>query len=446
MSKHLGNVVDPWSVLDVQGADAVRWYFYTASMPWLPSRFGSENVSESQRKFMGTYWNTYAFYVLYAEIDQFDPSQHQLREENLSVMDRWVLSRLHSTVRFVDQSLETLHITEAARCIQDFVDELSNWYVRRGRERYWGKEMTPDKEAAYMTLFTVLETLGRAAAPFVPFMTESIYQNIVRPVSPGAPESIHLCGFPDAEEGRIDQALEDNMGEVLDLVVLGRAARSSSGLKNRQPLACLYATGAELEAQYAAIIAEELNVKEVVFTDDASPFTTYAVKPQLRTMGPKYGKLLGSINEYLKTVDGNEVMAKFNAGEAYTFTVNGQEVSMTAEDALTELTQKEGFVAQSDRGLTVVLDGNLTPELIDEGFVREIISKLQNMRKEADFDVTDHILVGYEGNERIAKLMESFAGEIKEDVLADDMSGRLSGFEKTWNINGETVKLSVARV
>ncbi len=446
MSKHLGNVVDPWSVLDAQGADAVRWYFYTASMPWLPSRFGPDNVSESQRKFMGTYWNTYAFYVLYAEIDQFNPAEHSLVRENLSKMDLWILSRLNTLIGFVDEQLESLHITEAGREMQAFVDDLSNWYVRRCRDRYWGSGMTADKEAAYMTLYTVLERFTRLCAPFLPFMTEAIYQNIVRPFDKDTPESVHLCEFPTADAAYIDRDMEADMSRLLDIVVLGRSCRSASSLKNRQPVAAMYVTGEALSEEYCAILADELNVKSVSFTDDASPYTTYNIKPQLRTMGPKYGKLIGRIGAYLKTVDGNEVVGCFQRGEPYRFELDGQTVEMTEADALTELTQKPGFVAQADHGLTVVLDANLTPELIEEGFVREIVSKVQTMRKEAGFEVTDHIAITHEGNPRIEELFGKFGGRIARDTLADAVACGAKGYVKEWSINGEKVTLGVQKV
>ena len=445
MSKHIGNVIDPWTVLDAQGADAVRWYFYSSSAPWLPSRFGADSVNEVQRKFMGTLWNTYAFYILYAEIDQFNPTTHALHRDNLSQMDRWVLSRLHSTVKTVDAEMQEYHVTEAARALQSFVDELSNWYVRRGRSRYWGKEMTDDKEAAYMTLYTVLETLSRLCAPFIPFMSEQMYQNMVCGVDAAAPESVHLCDFPVADESYIDASLEENMKQVLDIVSLGRACRESANLKIRQPLATMYVQADKLDAEYAQIIAQELNVKKVEFTDDTSAFTTYAIKPQLRTMGPKYGKLIGKIGEALKTVDGNAVMAAFAEGKAFTFSVDGQEIEMHEADALSELTQKPGFVAQAEGGLTVVLDSNLTEALIEEGFVREIISKVQTMRKEAGFEVTDHIALRYDGNARIADLMQKFHATIQGDTLADVVEAGKGGYEKDWNINGENVTLSVEK-
>lgn len=446
MSKHLGNVVDPWSVLDVQGADAVRWYFYSGSMPWLPSRFGPENVSEAQRKFMGTYWNTYAFYVLYADIDDFDPGKHALVRENLTRMDRWVLSRLNSVVRAVDSHLENLRITEAARELADFVDDLSNWYVRRDRERYWGSEMTADKEAAYMTLYTVLSTFAKLTAPFVPFMSEAVYQNIVRPFFADAPVSVHLCDFPECDESFIDEKMEKDMQKVLDVVALGRASRAASSLKNRQPLPALYVTCDELPKEYCRIIAEELNVKNVRFTEDTEAYTTYNVKPQLRTLGPKYGKLIGKIGEYLKNCDGNEVVGRFKKNQPFRFTLNGEEIEINECDALYELTEKPGFVAQTDRGLTAVMDTNLTPELIDEGFVRELVSKVQTMRKEAGFNVTDHIAVFHSGNGRIAALLEQYGDAVRQGTLADGIFEGAEGYVKEWNINGETVTLGVKQV
>lgn len=447
MSKHLGNVVDPWSVLDKQGADAVRWYFYTSSMPWLPSRFGPDNVSEMQRKFMGTFWNTYAFYVLYAEIDQFDPSKYELRRENLSKMDLWVLSRLYSTVAFVDDSLSRIRITEAARALQEFVDELSNWYIRRCRERYWGKEMTEDKEAAYMTLFTVLETLTRAAAPFVPFMTENIYCNVVAPFFLDRPESVHLADYPAVDTSYINTQMEQNMARVLDIVALGRAVRNSGGWKNRQPLGVMYITGADvLEDEYTAIIAEELNVKRVIFAQDTTEFTTYSIKPQLRTMGPKYGKIINKISEYLKTVDGKVVVNSFKEGKPFEFELEGHRVVMEEADALYELTNKSGFAALSDQNLTVVLDGNLTKELKEEGLVREIISKVQSMRKEAGFDVIDHIVLSHEGNNMIAELLNKYGYQIMEDTLSDRLQEKAQGYIKDWKINGESVTLGVDKI
>ena len=445
MSKHLGNVVDPWSVLDAQGADAVRWYFFTSSMPWLPSRFGPENVSESQRKFMGTYWNTYAFYILYAEIDKFDPTKYTLNKEDLTKMDFWVLSRLNSVIKYVDKCLEELKITEAGRELQSFIDDVSNWYVRRGRERYWGSEMTKDKVAAYMTLYTVLDKFSKVCAPFVPFISENIYQNMVKSVDKDAPESIHLCDFPVADESFIDADLEKHMQSVLEVVVLARACRNVSAIKNRQPLATLYIKGKELPKEYCEIVEQELNVKRVEIIEDASAFTTYALKPQLRTLGPKYGKMLGKISAFLKEVDGNEVMAVVNSGNNYEFEIDATLVSLSKDDILSELTQKPGFVAQSDNNITVVIDTNLTDELKEEGFYREIISKIQTMRKEAGFDVVDHIQVGSSDNKKIADLLEKFSSEICAEVLSDEIVKEMndSFYTKRWDINGESVVLGV---
>ena len=447
MSKHLGNVVDPWTVLDKQGADAVRWYFYTGSMPWLPSRFYEDAVNESQRKFMGTLWNTYAFYILYAEIDGFDPTKHSLKRENLTEMDRWVLSRLNTVAREVDTHLENLRITEAGRTLQKFVDDLSNWYVRRCRERYWGKDMTADKEAAYMTLFTVLETLARLSAPFTPFMAEEIYQNLVRSVDKAAPESIHLTDYPEADGSFVDQELEVNMECVLDIVVLGRAARNTAAIKNRQPIACMYVQGEALPAGYIAIIAEELNVKEVRFVADASSFVSYRAKPQLKTLGPRYGKVLPKINAYLSGEGvGDEVVAAHNAGKAYTFSVEGVDVSLEKDDVLIEPMQKAGFVTVTERELSVVLDTNLTPALIEEGFVRELTSKVQTMRKEAGFDVTDHIALTYSGSSVVEAVFQKFGAEIAGDTLADEVNNAAPrGYTKEWDVNGETVTLGVEK-
>ena len=447
MSKHLGNVVDPWTVLDKQGADAVRWYFFTASMPWLPNRFYDDAVSESQRKFMGTMWNTYAFYILYAEIDGFDPTQHALHRENLSEMDRWVLSRLNTLTREVDAHLENLRITEGGRALQTFVDELSNWYVRRCRERYWGKDMTPDKEAAYMTLYTVLETLTRLSAPFIPFMAEEIYQNLVRSVDQSVPESVHLADYPVSVASFIDADLEANMERVLDIVVLGRAARNTAAIKNRQPIGRMYVQGDALPAGYVSIIAEELNVKEIQFVADASSFISYRAKPQLKTLGPRYGKLLPKINAYLAGDGvGDAVVAAHNAGGAYAFELDGTAVSLERDDVLIEPVQKEGFVTVTERELSVVLDTNLTPALIEEGFVREITSKVQTMRKEAGFDVTDHIALTYQANERVAGVFARFADAIGADTLADSVAASApQGYVKEWDINGETVTMGVEK-
>ncbi|MDR0841212.1 MAG: isoleucine--tRNA ligase [Christensenellaceae bacterium] len=447
MSKHKGNVVDPWTVLDNQGADAVRWYFFTGSMPWLPSRFSPEAVSEAQRKFMGTLWNTYAFYVLYAEIDGFDPSAHTLRRETLSPMDTWLLSRLNTLVKSVDQNMAVIRITEAGRELQRFTDDLSNWYVRRCRERYWGKEMTADKEAAYMTLYTALKTLTLISAPFIPFMTEEIYQNIVRSVDANAPESIHLCDWPAVDESYIDADLEAHMDEVLAIVVLGRSARNAANIKNRQPIPAMYVQGGKLPAMFTSIIAEELNVKRVEFVADASGFISYRVKPQLKTLGPRYGKILPKINAYLAGEGiGDAVVAAHNAGGAYEFELEGAAVSLSPEDVLVSTAQKEGFVAETERDLSVVLDTRLTPALIDEGFVRELVSKVQTMRKEAGFEVTDYIALRYDGSARIADIFARFGGAIAADTLADAIAaGNTNGFVKEWDINGEAVTLSVEK-
>ena len=405
MSKHIGNVVDPWVLLDNQGADAVRWYFYTSSMPWLPNRFSAEAVSESQRKYMGTFWNTYAFYILYADIDNFDPTRHKLVRDNLTPMDRWILSRLNTLIGHVEAYLDDLKMTEAGREMQDFMDDLSNWYVRRCRERYWGKDMTADKEAAYMTLYTVLKTMALISAPFTPFMSETMYQNMVRTVDKSAPESIHLCDWPHKDESFIDPELEANMAAVLDIVVLGRSARNAANIKNRQPVASMYVQGKALPDMYVSIIADELNVKEVRFVDDASSFISYRVKPQLKTLGPRYGKLLPKINQYLAGEGvGNGVVAAHNRGESYKFDIDGTEISLAAEDVLVSTEENAGFVTVTEHDLSVVLDTNLTPELIEEGFVREIVSKVQTMRKEAGFEVTDHIVLSHHGTSLIESI------------------------------------------
>lgn len=448
MSKHIGNVVAPADVLNKQGADAVRWYFYTASSPWLPSRFSGEAVSEMQRKYMGTLWNTYAFYVLYAEIDGFDPTKHKLITENLSVMDRWLLSRLNTLVRTVDNLLENLRITEAGREMNRFVDELSNWYVRQGRERYWGKEMTADKEAAYMTLYTALETLSRLTAPFTPFMAESIYQNIVRSVDANAPESVHLAVFPQCDESFIDAELEASMDSILNIVTLGRAARNLANIKNRQPLAEMFVQGVkELPKLYTDIIASELNVKAVSYVSDASLFISYRVKPQLKLLGPRYGKVLPKINAYLQQEGiGNKVVAAHAAGKSYDFELEGMTVSLNEEDVLVDTVKREGFASASDKGVTVVLNTSLTPELIDEGFVRELVSKLQTMRKEAGFEVTDIIRITFKGGERIRAIAERYADAITHDTLARSFeNAEPTGYTKAWNINGEQVELGVER-
>jgi isoleucyl-tRNA synthetase len=448
MSKHKGNVVDPWSILDKQGSDAVRWYFYTGSAPWLPSRFYEEAVSESQRKFMGTLWNTYAFYVLYANIDAFNPLQYKLEQEKLAVMDKWVLSRLYTLVGNVDRNLENYRITESAREIQAFVDDLSNWYVRRGRERFWQKDMCQDKINAYMTLYTVLVELSKVCAPFVPFISEEIYGNLVRSVDANALESVHLCDFPVVEKKYINSELETNMDKVLKLVVLGRACRNTANIKNRQPIAQMYIKAeGELPRMYQDLIADELNIKKIEFTEDAANFTTYKFKPQLRTLGPKYGKLVPKIGEYLSKVDGSAFMARFNKEGKVAFEVEGTAVELELSDVLVETAQKEGFVSESDRDMTVVLDTNLTPELIEEGFVREIISKLQTMRKEAGFEVQDHIRVFYGDNEKINGIFERNGALICDEVLAESLKPSAGeGYAKEWSINGENVRFTVAKV
>ena len=446
MSKHIGNVVDPWVLLDNQGADAVRWYFYTSSMPWLPNRFSAEAVSESQRKYMGTFWNTYAFYILYADIDNFDPTQHKLVRENLTPMDRWILSRLNTLMGRVEAYLDDLKMTEAGREMQDFMDDLSNWYVRRCRERYWGKDMTADKEAAYMTLYTVLRTMALISAPFTPFMSETMYQNMVRTVDKSAPESIHLCDWPKKDESFIDPELEANMAAVLDIVVLGRSARNAANIKNRQPVASMYVQGKALPDMYVSIIADELNVKEVRFVDDASSFISYRVKPQLKTLGPRYGKLLPKINQYLAGEGvGNAVVAAHNRGESYKFDIDGTEISLAAEDVLVSTEENAGFVTVTEHDLSVVLDTNLTPELIEEGFVREIVSKVQTMRKEAGFEVTDHIVLSHHGNSLIEGIFARHGAEIAADTLADSIKLGSAGYVKDWEINGESVTLGVEK-
>ncbi|WP_069998920.1 isoleucine--tRNA ligase [Cellulosilyticum sp. I15G10I2] len=447
MSKHKGNVVDPWSVLDAQGADAVRWYFYSASSPWLPSRFGSENVSESQRKFMGTLWNTYAFYVLYANIDAFDPTQYTLDYASLNMMDKWVLSKLNTLVKDVDEHLENYRIFEASRIMQDFVDDLSNWYVRRSRERFWQSEMPQDKINAYMTLHTVLVTLAKISAPFVPFMSEQIYQNLVRTVDTSVPVSVHLCDFPTFNETMIDTALENSMEQVLQIVVLGRSCRNESNIKNRQPIGTMYVGASEvLTPEFIEIIAEELNVKNVEFKTDASEFITYSFKPQMRTLGPKYGKLLNAIRTALMALDGSKAMDELNTNGTLKLSLEGETIELSKEDLLIDIAQKGGFVSAVDKGYTVVIDTNLSEELLEEGFVREIISKIQTMRKEADFEVQDHILVAYSGNEKIASILTKNNELVAQEVLANSVSeGTLDGYTKEWKVNGETVTFTVKK-
>ena len=448
MSKHKGNVVDPWDILDEQGADAARWYFYSASSPWLPSRFGPENVGEAQRKFMGTFWNTYAFYVLYANIDAFNPTEHSLDYAKLGTMDKWILSKLQSLVLKVDTELGQYNIFDPARAMEHFVDDLSNWYIRRSRERFWQGEMPQDKINAYMTLYTVLETLARLSAPFVPFMAENIYQNLVVTVDPSAPMSIHLCDFPVANTDWIDTDLEKNMDAVLQVVVLGRAGRNESNIKNRQPIGKMYVQASkELPAEFISIIADELNIKEVAFVDDASGFTTYQFKPQMRTLGPKYGKLLNSIRTALSELDGTKAMDELKATGLLKIEAEGSAIELTEEDVLIDTAQKEGLMAQTDRGFTVVLDTTLTDELIEEGFVREVISKVQTMRREADFEVQDYIEVYYSDNDRVGAIIEANKEQITKDVLATAIGQYKDqdGFKKEWKVNGEDITLVVKR-
>ena len=448
MSKSKGNAVDPFNALETYGADAIRWYFYTSSAPWLPKRFSGKAVQEGQRKFMGTLWNTYAFFVLYANIDNFDASKYTLEYDKLPVMDKWLLSKLNSTVAEADSNLDQYRIPEAAKALQDFVDEMSNWYVRRSRERFWAKGMEQDKINAYMTLYTALVTICKAAAPMIPFMTEDIYQNLVRSNDASAPESIHLCDFPVVNKDHIDKKLEEDMEDVLDAVVMGRACRNEAAIKNRQPISRMYIKADfTLSEFYQEIIEDELNVKEVVFTDDVRDFTSYTFKPQLRTVGPKYGKQLGGIQKHLAALDGNAAMDELNADGALKFDVDGVAVELTKDDLLIDMAQKEGYVSQEDNKMTVVLDTNLTPELVEEGFVYEIISKIQTMRKESGFEVTDHIRVSINGNDRLSEIARKNKDAISGKVLADELtSGAEYAVSKEWNINGENAVIAVERV
>ena len=448
MSKSKGNAVDPFNALETYGADAIRWYFYTSSAPWLPKRFSGKAVQEGQRKFMGTLWNTYAFFVLYANIDNFDASKYTLEYDKLPVMDKWLLSKLNSTVAEVDSNLDQYRIPEAAKALQDFVDEMSNWYVRRSRERFWAKGMEQDKINAYMTLYTALVTICKAAAPMIPFMTEDIYQNLVRSNDASAPESIHLCDFPVVNKDHIDKKLEEDMEDVLDAVVMGRACRNEAAIKNRQPISRMYIKADfTLSEFYQEIIEDELNVKEVVFTDDVRDFTSYTFKPQLRTVGPKYGKQLGGIQKHLAALDGNAAMDELNADGALKFDVDGVAVELTKDDLLIDMAQKEGYVSQEDNKMTVVLDTNLTPELVEEGFVYEIISKIQTMRKESGFEVTDRIRVSINGNDRLSEIARKNKDAISGKVLADELtSGAEYAVSKEWNINGENAVIAVERV
>ncbi len=447
MSKSKGNAVDPFDALEQFGADAIRWYFYTNSAPWLPNRFHSKAVIEGQRKFMGTLWNTYAFYVLYAEIDKFDPTQYNINDYKLTVMDKWLLSRLNSTVKTVDENLGNYRIPEAARALQEFVDEMSNWYVRRGRERYWVQGITDDKIAAYLTLYTALVTISKAAAPMIPFMAENIYQNLVRNLDKEAPESIHLCDFPEISEELIDTKLEEQMEKVLEIVVLGRAARNGSALKNRQPLSVMYVKlDGELENLYTDIIREELNIKDVIFTDKVDDFVSYSFKPQLKTLGPKYGKQLGEIRNELSNIDGTAAKKQLDEDGKLVLNLSSGAVELAVEDLLIDAQQKEGFYSMSDRGVTVAIDTTLTPELIEEGFARELVSKLQTMRKEADFNVTDHISVILKGSAVVTDIAIKNAAEIGSDTLADSITvGEPLGFVKDWDINGEAVTIGIKK-
>ena len=445
MSKSKGNAVDPFDALETFGADAIRWYFYTNSAPWLPNRFHKKAVVEGQRKFLSTLWNTYAFFVLYANIDEFDATKHTLKHENLTVMDRWLLSRLNTLISEVDDHLENYRIPETAKALSDFVDELSNWYVRRSRERFWGTEMTDDKESAYMTLYTALVTVSKVAAPLVPFLSDEIYQNLVRSLDKEAPESVHLCEFPQTDTAYVDKKLEEDMDEVLQIVTLGRAARNAANRKNRQPLAKIYVKADHtLDMVYEDIILDELNIKSLEFIDDASGFVSYTFKPQLRILGQKYGKRIGEIRNALASLDGNTAMAELRQNGCIVLHLPDGDVSLTEEELLIEEKQMEGLTSLSDRGVTVVLDTKLTDELVEEGFVREIISKIQSMRKEADFNVTDHISVYCQGNEKIASLLTAHAQEISHDVLAEEIhTDSMDGFTADWDINGEKVTFGV---
>ena len=440
MSKSKGNAVDPFDALQTYGADAIRWYFYINSAPWLPNRFHGKAVIEGQRRFMGTLWNTYAFFVLYANIDNFDATKYTLEYDKLPVMDKWLLSKLNSLIKEVDDDLGNYRIPEAARALQDFVDDMSNWYVRRSRERFWAKGMEQDKINAYMTLYTALVTVAKVAAPMIPFMTEDIYQNLVRSLDKEAPESIHLCDFPVANEAHIDKDLEAKMEEVLKVVVLGRAARNTANIKNRQPIGRMFVKAeTALPEFYQEIIQDELNVKKVEFTDDVRAFTSYSFKPQLRTVGRKYGKYVNEIKEILAGLDGNQAMDTLNETDLLSFeTQDGTKVELAKEDLLIDMAQVPGFVSEGDNFVTVVLDTNLTPELIEEGFVREIISKIQTMRKEAGFEVMNHINVFQDGNDKLAEILKNHTEEIKKEVLADNiLIGTMGGHTKEWAINGE---------
>ena len=448
MSKSKGNAVDPFEALETYGADAIRWYFYINSAPWLPNRFHGKAVQEGQRKFMGTLWNTYAFFVLYANIDEFDATKYTLEYDKISVMDRWLLSKLNTMVEAVDTNLANYRIPEAARALSDFVDDMSNWYVRRSRERFWAKGMEQDKINAYMTLYTALVTVAKASAPMIPFMAEDIYRNLVCSIDASAPESVHLCDFPTVDSAAIDKELEKNMDAVLKIVVMGRACRNTANIKNRQPIGNMYVKAPFVLSEfYTAIIADELNVKQVTFSEDVSSFTSYTFKPQLRTVGPKYGKFLGQIQKALAALDGNKAMAQLRSEGALTLSDISPDIVLTEDDLLITMTQAEGYVTEADNEVTVVLDTNLTPELIEEGFVRELISKIQTMRKEAGFEVMDKICVSYQANDEISAIFEKYGTQIKKEVMADRIvSDTLAGYQKEWNINGQQVMLGVEKL
>ena len=448
MSKSKGNAVDPFDALEKYGADAIRWYFYVNSAPWLPNRFHGKAVQEGQRKFMGTLWNTYAFFVLYANIDEFDATKYTLEYEKLPVMDKWLLSKLNTVVKAVDENLAGYKIPETARALQEFVDDMSNWYVRRSRERFWAKGMEQDKINAYMTLYTALVTISKAAAPMVPFMTEDIYQNLVRSLDKNAPESIHLCDFPEVKEEWIDKELEENMDDLLKVVVMGRACRNAANIKNRQPIGKMFVKAPfVLSDFYKDIITDELNVKEMEFTDDVRSFTSYTFKPQLKTVGPKYGKFLGGIKTALADLDGNKAMDELKAQGELKLHVDGEEIVLLESDLLIDMAQMEGYVSENDNDITVVLDTNLTPELIEEGFVREIISKIQTMRKEAGFEVMDKIRVSLADNQVIEGIFRVHEKQIKAEVLAEEVVyNEVKGYTKDWKINAEGVKLGVEKI
>ena len=448
MSKSKGNAVDPFDALETYGADAIRWYFYSNSAPWLPNRFYGKAVVEGQRKFLSTLWNTYAFFVLYANIDEFDATQYRLESDKLTLLDKWLFSRLNSMVRDVDTNLENYRIPEAARALQDFVDDMSNWYVRCSRERFWVEEMTQDKISAYMTLYTALVTVAKAAAPMIPFMTEQIYRNLVCSIDPKAPESVHLCDFPECDESMIDAKMEEDMKQAMQIVTLGRSARNEVGMKIRQPLANLFIHAErDLGEDYRGIIREELNIKTVHFVSDASDFSDYRFKPQLKLLGKKYGKQINEVREALAALNGSAAKKELDQNGSIKLSISTGEISLTAEELLIETAQKEGFESMSDKGVTIVLDTTLTPELVEEGFVREIISKLQSMRKDAGFEVTDRIVVYQNGNDKLADLLWKNREQISREVLADEIRlGETDGYTAEWDVNGEQTTFGVVKV